>query len=95
MDLSNSIKMLKTERELILRGIENLSDEQLLKITAPIKCFYTFNQSAHSPLFGEPEKMNGILFNDTKNSRVVLADKKYKPANYSAGVGGGKIIFYN
>jgi hypothetical protein len=34
MDLSNSIKMLKTERQLILKGIENLSDEQLLKITA-------------------------------------------------------------
>ena len=32
MDLSSSIKMLKTERQLILRGIENLSDEQLLKI---------------------------------------------------------------
>lgn len=32
MDLSNSIKLLKTERQLILRGIENLSDEQLLKI---------------------------------------------------------------
>jgi len=32
MDLSNSIKMLKTERKLILRGIENLSDKQLLKI---------------------------------------------------------------
>ena len=32
MDLSNSIKMLKTERQLLLRGIENLSEEQLLKI---------------------------------------------------------------
>jgi hypothetical protein len=32
MNLSSSIKMLKTERQLILRGIENLSDEQLLKI---------------------------------------------------------------
>ena len=32
MDLSSSIKMLKTERQLISRGIENLSDEQLLKI---------------------------------------------------------------
>ncbi|MBK7631964.1 MAG: DinB family protein [Ignavibacteriales bacterium] len=32
MDLSKSIKMLKTERQLILRGIENLSNEQLLKI---------------------------------------------------------------
>ena len=32
MNLLNSIKMLKTERQLILNGIENLSDEQLLKI---------------------------------------------------------------
>jgi len=32
MDLSKSISMLKIERQLILRGIENLSDEQLLKI---------------------------------------------------------------
>lgn len=32
MDLTASIKMLKTERQLILGGIENLSDEQLLKI---------------------------------------------------------------
>ena len=37
MDLSSSIKMLKTERQLILRGIENLSDEQLLKIAAGSK----------------------------------------------------------
>ena len=37
MDLSNSIKMLKTERQLILGGIENLSDEQLLKIAAGSK----------------------------------------------------------
>lgn len=32
MDLSPSIKMLITERKLILRGIEGLTDEQLLKI---------------------------------------------------------------
>lgn len=32
MDLSSSIRLLITERQLILRGIENLSDEQLLKI---------------------------------------------------------------
>lgn len=37
MNLSSSIKMLKTERQLILRGIENLSDEQLLKIAAGSK----------------------------------------------------------
>ena len=32
MELSKSIKMLKTERNLILKGIEHLTDEQLHKI---------------------------------------------------------------
>lgn len=32
MNLSTSINLLKTERQLIFRGIENLSDEHLLKI---------------------------------------------------------------
>lgn len=45
------------------------------KIKAPIKGFYTFDQSAHSPLFEEPEKMNRILNNDVKNLRADLADK--------------------
>lgn len=45
------------------------------KINAPIKGFYTFNQSAHSPLFEEPEKMNRILINDIKNLKVEFADK--------------------
>jgi pimeloyl-ACP methyl ester carboxylesterase len=46
------------------------------KINAPIKGFCTFDQSAHSPLFEEPEKMNKILINDVKNLRADLADKK-------------------
>ncbi len=45
------------------------------KIKAPIKGFYTFDQSAHSPLFEEPEKMNRILINDVKNLKTELADK--------------------
>lgn len=45
------------------------------KINAPVKGFYTFEQSAHSPLFEEPEKMNKILINDVKNLRTDLADK--------------------
>jgi pimeloyl-ACP methyl ester carboxylesterase len=45
------------------------------KIKAPIKGFYTFDQSAHSPLFEESEKMNRILNNDVKNLRADLADK--------------------
>jgi pimeloyl-ACP methyl ester carboxylesterase len=45
------------------------------KINAPIKGFYSFDQSAHSPLFEEPEKMNRILINDIKNLRADLADR--------------------
>ncbi|RPI59397.1 MAG: alpha/beta hydrolase [Ignavibacteriales bacterium] len=45
------------------------------EIKAPIKGFYTFDQSAHSPLFEEPEKINKILINDIKNLRTDLADK--------------------
>lgn len=45
------------------------------KIKAPIKGFYTFDQSAHSPLFEEPEKMNKILIHDVRNLRMELADK--------------------
>ena len=45
------------------------------KIKAPMKGFYTFNQSAHTPLLEEPEKMNKILLNDVKNLRADLADK--------------------
>jgi hypothetical protein len=41
----------------------------------PIKGFYTFSQSAHSPLLEEPEEVNRILMNDIKNLRVELADK--------------------
>lgn len=44
------------------------------KINAPIEGFYTFEQSAHSPLFEESEKMNRILINDVKNLRTDLAD---------------------
>ncbi|HSL90302.1 MAG TPA: alpha/beta hydrolase [Ignavibacteriaceae bacterium] len=45
------------------------------KIKAPIKGFYTFDQSAHTPLFEEPEKTNRILINDIKYLRTDLADR--------------------
>ena len=44
------------------------------KINAPVKAFYIFDQSAHSPLLEEPEKMNRILINDVKDLRTDLAD---------------------
>jgi len=34
------------------------------KLEAPVKSFYTFEQSAHSPIFEEPEKSLRILRED-------------------------------
>lgn len=50
-----------------------LAKKYLDRISAPIKGFYTFERSAHSPLFEEPEKMNRILINDVKNLKTDLA----------------------
>jgi len=38
-----------------------LAKDYFEKLQAPLKGFYTFEQSAHSPLFEEPEKMQHIL----------------------------------
>ena len=45
------------------------------KINAPKKGFYTFENSAHSPLFEEPESFIEIMINDVLNGNVKLADK--------------------
>jgi pimeloyl-ACP methyl ester carboxylesterase len=45
------------------------------KINAPIKGFYTFEQSAHSPMFEEPEKMLKVLQEDVLAEANSLADK--------------------
>jgi pimeloyl-ACP methyl ester carboxylesterase len=41
---------------------------------APLKGFYTFEQSAHSPLFEEPERMRQILVEDVLSGKNELAD---------------------
>jgi pimeloyl-ACP methyl ester carboxylesterase len=46
------------------------------KLQAPMKGFYTFEQSAHSPIFEEPEKMQHILQNDVLVGVNKLADRK-------------------
>ncbi|MFZ2517825.1 MAG: alpha/beta hydrolase, partial [Anaerolineae bacterium] len=46
------------------------------KLKAPVKGFYTFEQSAHSPLFEEPEKMGHILQEDVLAGTNSLADTK-------------------
>ncbi|TAL59785.1 MAG: alpha/beta hydrolase [Bacteroidetes bacterium] len=46
------------------------------KLKAPVKGFYTFEQSAHSPLFEEPEKMQQILREDVLVGLNNLSDAK-------------------
>jgi pimeloyl-ACP methyl ester carboxylesterase len=45
-------------------------------LKAPLKGFYTFEQSAHSPLFEEPVKMRRIFENDILAGTNSLADEK-------------------
>lgn len=45
------------------------------ELQAPLKGFYTFEHSAHSPLFEEPEKTLRILLEDVLNATNALADK--------------------
>lgn len=53
-----------------------LTKEYFDQLKAPIKGFYTFEQSAHSPLFEEPEKMRHILQEDVLVGVNNLADIK-------------------
>ena len=46
------------------------------QLEAPLKGFYTFEQSAHSPVFEEPEKMQKILLEDVLTGENSLADEK-------------------
>jgi len=45
------------------------------KLQAPVKGFYTFEQSAHSPFFEEPEKTQKILLEDVLAGTNNLADR--------------------
>ena len=53
----------------------DLSKAYLVKIHAPLKGFYTFNNSAHSPLFEEPELVRKIIKEDILKGKNSLADK--------------------
>jgi pimeloyl-ACP methyl ester carboxylesterase len=46
------------------------------ELQAPIKGFYTFQNSAHSPLFEEPEKMAKILQEDALAGMNTLCDER-------------------
>jgi pimeloyl-ACP methyl ester carboxylesterase len=45
-------------------------------LKAPLKGFYTFEQSAHSPMFEEPKRMKKILQEDVLAGAIGLADAK-------------------
>ena len=53
-----------------------LARDYFEKIEAPVKGFYTFDASAHSPMFEEPEKMQRILLEDVLRGTNDLADEK-------------------
>ena len=46
------------------------------KLKAPVKGFYTFEQSAHSPIFEEPEKMERVLQENVLLGANSLSDPK-------------------
>ncbi len=52
----------------------DLSKAYLAQLQAPIKGFYTFENSAHSPFFEEPEKVRRILREDVLAGTNELAD---------------------
>jgi pimeloyl-ACP methyl ester carboxylesterase len=52
-----------------------LARTYLEELKTPLKGFYTFENSAHSPIFEEPEKALQIMLEDVLNSAIALADK--------------------
>ena len=53
----------------------DLSKAYLTKLKAPLKGFYTFNNSAHSPLFEESALVRKIIETDILKNKNSLADK--------------------
>jgi pimeloyl-ACP methyl ester carboxylesterase len=52
----------------------DLSRSYLEQLQAPVKGFYTFSGSAHSPIFEEPQKVTEVLIKDVLNGTTALAD---------------------
>ena len=52
-----------------------LAKKYLMAIKAPVKGFYSFQQSAHSPMFEEPDKVQTILREDVITGENRLAEK--------------------
>lgn len=52
----------------------SMSEAYLKKISAPVKGFYLFKESAHAPIFEEPEKVLQIMQSDVLKGKDDLAD---------------------
>jgi pimeloyl-ACP methyl ester carboxylesterase len=52
----------------------DLSKEYLKNLESPLKGFYTFKNSAHSPMFEEPQRFLEIIIKDVLNNTTNLAD---------------------
>jgi pimeloyl-ACP methyl ester carboxylesterase len=52
----------------------DLSKEYLEHLQAPVKGFYTFTGSAHSPIFEEPQRFKEIILKDVINGTTTLSD---------------------
>jgi pimeloyl-ACP methyl ester carboxylesterase len=53
-----------------------LSKEYLNKLDSPVKGFYTFENSAHSPMFEEPSRFLEVITGDVMNHTTKLADNE-------------------
>ncbi|OOB77027.1 MAG: hypothetical protein BEN19_02830 [Epulopiscium sp. Nuni2H_MBin003] len=51
-----------------------LAKEFFNHLKAPTKAFYTFNNSANSPCYEEPDKMCDILVKDVLQNKTYLSD---------------------
>ena len=54
----------------------SLAKDYFDRIHAPVKGFYNFANSAHSPIFEEPGKVVQILRDDVLNGTANLADQE-------------------
>ncbi|MCF8381873.1 MAG: alpha/beta hydrolase [Bacteroidales bacterium] len=52
-----------------------LAKKFLEEIHAPLKGFYTFEYSAHSPIFEEPQRVHEIMVSDILQGKITMADK--------------------
>jgi len=51
-----------------------LARDYFAKLDAPVKGYYTFGDSAHSPMFEEPDRMLRVLREDVLAGATHLAD---------------------